>query len=208
VIIRGANSSPFALLARTGQETEVAKIIITSEDQSVTEVELVKERVTIGRKPHNDIVLDHRAVSSAHATLTVMLDDVILEDLGSTNGTFINGQKVYRHKLAEGDKVAIATFELRFVASPMKPQPSGRIEVLSGAHAGKQLLLNKPLTTIGKPGTAVVAVTYAGGTYSAASIEGEGTPLLNGQHIAVEGQRLNHGDLIDLAGTKMTFRAR
>src|SRR6476469_4768023 len=152
---------------------------MTSEDGSVSEVELVKERVTIGRKPHNDIVLDHRAVSSAHATLTVMLDDVILEDLGSTNGTFINGQKVYRHKLAEGDKIAIATFELRFVASPMKAMPTGRIEVMNGAHIGKTLALKKPLTTIGKPGAAVVAITYAGGSYSASKIEGEVGPLIN-----------------------------
>ena len=186
----------------------MAKLIITSEDKSVTEVELVKERVTIGRKPHNDIVLDHRAVSSAHATLSVMLDDAILEDLGSTNGTFINGQKVYRHKLADGDKVAIATFEMRFVASPMKPQPTGRIEVLSGAHSGKTLTLNKPLTTIGKPGTAVVAITYSAGVYEAAGIEGEGTPLLNGSPIADRALRLAHGDVIDLSGTRMTFLAR
>jgi ribosome-associated protein YbcJ (S4-like RNA binding protein) len=189
-------------------ETEVAKIIITSEDKQVREVELVKERVTIGRKPHNDIALDHRAVSSQHATLTVMLDDAILEDLGSTNGTFINGQKVYRQKLADGDKVSIATFELQFVASPMKPQPTGRIEVINGAHAGKRLALNKPLTTIGKPGTAVVAITYAAGTYMAAGIEGEGAPVLNGTPITGQSQRLTDGDVLDLSGTRMTFLAR
>jgi pSer/pThr/pTyr-binding forkhead associated (FHA) protein len=195
-------------LARAGQETEVAKIIITSDDKTVTEVELVKERVTIGRKPHNDIALDHRAVSSAHATLTVMLDDVILEDLGSTNGTFINGQKVYRHKLAEGDKIAIATFELRFVASPMKALPTGRIEVMSGAHMGKTLALKKPLTTIGKPGAAVVAITYAGGSYSASKIEGEVGPSINNASLQDTPRVLAHGDVLDLAGTRMTFLAR
>jgi pSer/pThr/pTyr-binding forkhead associated (FHA) protein len=195
-------------LARQGLEIEVAKIIITSDDKTVTEVELVKERVTIGRKPHNDIALDHRAVSSAHATLTVMLDDVILEDLGSTNGTFINGQKVYRHKLVEGDKIAIATFELRFVASPMKPQPTGRIEVMSGAHAGKTLALKKPLTTIGKPGAAVVAITYAGGSYSASRIDGEVGPSINNAVLQDTPRVLAHGDVLDLAGTRMTVMAR
>jgi pSer/pThr/pTyr-binding forkhead associated (FHA) protein len=185
----------------------VAKIIITSEDKTVREVELVKERVTIGRKPHNDITLDHRAVSSQHATLNVMLDAAILEDLGSTNGTFINGQKVYRQKLADGDKVSIATFELQFVASPMRPVPSGRVEVQNGAHAGKQLALNQPLTTIGKPGTAVVAITYAAGAYLAAGIEGEGAPKLNGVPLEATSQRLNHGDLIDLSGTRIVFLA-
>lgn len=186
----------------------MAKIIITSDDNTVTEVELVKERVTIGRKPHNDIALDHRAVSSQHATLTVMLDDVILEDLGSTNGTFINGQKVYRHKLAEGDKIAIATFELRFVASPMKPQPTGRIEVMSGAHMGKTLALKKPLTTIGKPGSAVVAITYAGGSYAASRIDGEVGPSINNAPLQDTPRTLAHGDVLDLAGTRMTFLAR
>lgn len=185
----------------------MAKIIITSDDNTVTEVELVKERVTIGRKPHNDIALDHRAVSSQHATLTVMLDDVILEDLGSTNSTFINGQKVYRHKLVEGDKIAIATFELRFVASPMKPQPTGRIEVMSGAHMGKTLALKKPLTTIGKPGSAVVAITYAGGSYSASRIDGEVGPSINNALLQDTPRTLAHGDVLDLVSTHMTFLA-
>jgi len=186
----------------------VAKIIITSEDKTVREVELVKERVTIGRKPHNDITLDHRAVSSQHATLNVMLDTAILEDLGSTNGTFINGQKVYRQKLADGDKVSIATFELQFVASPMRPVPSGRVEVQNGAHAGKQLALSQPLTTIGKPGTAVVGILFTNGTYAAAVIDGETGPAINGVTLGAAPHPLTHGDVLDLAGTKMTFLSR
>jgi pSer/pThr/pTyr-binding forkhead associated (FHA) protein len=186
----------------------VAKIIITSEEKIIKEVELVKERVTIGRKAHNDIAIDHRAVSGQHATVTVMLDDAILEDLGSTNGTLLNGEKVYRHKLKDGDKFTIATFELKYVASPPKARPTGRIEVMNGAHSGKQLALNKPLTTIGKPGSAVVAIIYAGGTYSASTIDGEVGPSINGAVLESEPRRLSHGDVLDLAGTRMTFLAR
>ncbi len=187
---------------------EVAKIVITSEDKQVKEIELVKERVTIGRKPYNDIVVDSRAVSGQHATITVMLDDAILEDLGSTNGTFIRGEKVFRQKLVDGDVIVIANAELKYVASPAKALPTGRIEVLSGAHRGKKLALNKPLTTIGKPGSAVVAVTYAGGVYSASTIDGEMGPSINGAELQSEPRRLSHGDKIDLAGTSMTFLAR
>lgn len=186
----------------------MAKIIITAEDQTTREIELVKERVTIGRKSYNDIVIESRAVSGQHATITVMLDDAILEDLGSTNGTFIRGQKVFRQKLADGDIVTIANAELKFVASPPKAMPTGLIEVLSGSHKGKKLALNKPLTTIGKPGAAVVAVTYAGGVYSASTIDGEIGPSINGAELQTEPRRLSHGDKIDLAGTKMTFLAR
>lgn len=186
----------------------MAKIIITSDEKVVKEVELVKERVTIGRKPHNDIAIDHRAVSGQHATITIMLDEAILEDLGSTNGTLINGEKVYRHKLADGDKVTIAIFELQYVASRPKPKPTGRIEVMNGAHTGKQISLNKPLTTIGKPGQAVVAITYSGGLYSASRIDGEIGPAINGAALEAAPRRLSHGDVLDLAGTRMTFLAR
>lgn len=185
----------------------MAKIIITSEGKVLREVELVKERVTIGRKGYNDIVLENRAVSGQHATITLMLNDAVLEDMGSTNGTFLTGNKVYRQKLVDGDTINIATFELKFVASPKKIQPGGKIEVMNRAHAGMCLALNKSLTTIGKPGEAVVAVTYAGGAYSAATIEGEVGPSINGVLLESEPRRLHHGDIIDLAGTRMTFLA-
>jgi pSer/pThr/pTyr-binding forkhead associated (FHA) protein len=186
----------------------VAKIIISSEDKVIQEVELVKERVTIGRKPYNDIVIDHRAVSGQHATVTLMLEDAILEDLGSTNGTFLNGEKVYRQKVGDGDKIAIAIFELKYVASPAKISPSGRIEVLSGAHTGKSMALTKPLTTIGKPGSSVVAITYAAGVYCAARIDGEAGPTINGEPLGGGPRKLAHGDTFDLGGTKMAFKAK
>lgn len=186
----------------------MAKIIISSEDKVIQEVELVKERVTIGRKPYNDIVIDHKAVSGQHATITLMLEDAILEDLGSTNGTFVNGLKVHRQKIVAGDKLTIAIFELQYVASPARIAATGKIEVMNGAHTGKRLALNKPLTTIGKPGSAVVAITYAGGAYSAAMIDGEIGPSVNGAVLKEGGRRLVHGDVLDLAGTRMTFLAK
>lgn len=202
----GSVCSPFALEGRP--ETVVAKIIISSEDKVIQEVELVKERVTIGRKPYNDIVIDHRAVSGQHATITLMLEDAILEDLGSTNGTFANGEKVYRQKIVDGDKICIAIFELKYVASPPKVAATGKIEVMNGAHTGKRLALNKPLTTIGKPGSAVVAITYVAGLYSAAKIDGEMGPSINGAALEDAPRRLAHGDVLDLAGTRMTFLAK
>ena len=202
----GSESSPFACVPV--RRPVVAKVIISSEDKVIQEIELVKERITIGRKPYNDIVIDHRAVSGHHATITLMLEDAILEDLGSTNGTFVNGEKVYRQKIVGGDKVNIAIFELKYVASPPKVAATGKIEVMNGAHTGKRLALNKPLTTIGKPGSAVVAITYAGGTYSAARIDGELGPSINGATLEAVPQRLAHGDVLDLDGTRMMFLAK
>jgi pSer/pThr/pTyr-binding forkhead associated (FHA) protein len=203
----GSESSPFACQGQFRRKA-VAKIIITSEGKLVREVELVKERVTIGRKPHNDIALDHRAVSSSHATITLMLDDAILEDLGSTNGTLMKGEKVFRQKLTSGDKVTIAIFDLEYLATPARATPSGFVEVLNGAHAGKKMSLSKPLTTVGKPGAAVVAITYAGGHYAAARIDGESAPSVNGNALEDGALRLAHGDVIDLGGTRMVFLSR
>ena len=200
----GSESSPIACRGRS-RRIVVAKIIITSEGQFIREVELVKERMTIGRKPHNDIALDHRAVSSQHASITLMLEDAILEDLGSTNGTLIQGEKVVRRKLTSGDKVTIATFDLEYLATPPKAIPSGLIEVLNGAHAGKKIGLSKPLTTVGKPGAAVVAIIYIAGNYAASKIDGESGPAVNGNILDDERLSLRHGDVIDLGGTRMVF---
>ena len=186
----------------------VAKVIITSEGQFVREVELAKERVTIGRKPFNDIALDNRAVSSSHATITLMLDDAILEDLGSTNGTLMKGEKVSRQKLQDGDKITIATFVLEFLATPPKVAQVGFVEVLNGAHAGKKIQLSKPLTTVGKPGASVVAILCYDGVYSASRIDGERGPSVNGNVLDDVTLRLSHGDVIDLGGTRMVFMSR
>ena len=187
------------------RRSAVAKIIITSDGKSDKEIELDKERMTIGRKAYNDIILEDRAVSGQHANISLMLNDAVLEDLGSTNGTFIAGNKVYRQKLVDGDTITIANFTLTFVASPPNAQPHGQIEVISGAHAGKRLSLSKPLTTIGKPGEAVVAIVYTSGIYAAAKIVGEMGPSINGVELEDQPRSLSDGDMLDLAGTRMKF---
>lgn len=183
----------------------MAKIRVTLEEKLVQELELTKNRVTIGRKPHNDIVIEHRAVSGEHATLTLMFDDAIVEDLGSTNGTFIDGKKVFREKLLPGGAIHIANYVLTYLARETRSRTPGTIEVTSGVHSGKKLVLNKPLTTIGKPGLAVMAVTYGGGTYIASNIDVETGPVINGENLDKGPRRLANGDVIDLAGTRLTF---
>ena len=75
----------------------------------------------ISSKPHNDIVIEHRAVSGVDATVTLLFEDAIVEDLGSTNGTFIDGRKIFREKLspggtiANGDLIDLVGTSLRFL---------------------------------------------------------------------------------------------
>ena len=94
------------------------KLIISRNAQVVQEVELDKERTTIGRHPGNDIVIEHGTVSGRHAAITLVGNEAVLEDLGSTNGTFVNGKRIERHRLANGDRAVIALFQLDFIAPP------------------------------------------------------------------------------------------
>jgi pSer/pThr/pTyr-binding forkhead associated (FHA) protein len=79
------------------------------------EYELNQERLTIGRKPDNDIPIDNLAVSGKHALIITILDDSFLEDLGSTNGSYVNGKLVKKHALKDGDVVAIGKHELKYI---------------------------------------------------------------------------------------------
>jgi hypothetical protein len=86
------------------------------ETTMLKEVPLTKERTTIGRKPHNDIQIDNLAISGEHAVVITILNDSFLEDLGSTNGTFVNGQSVKKHFLQNGDTIELGKYRLKFVS--------------------------------------------------------------------------------------------
>jgi pSer/pThr/pTyr-binding forkhead associated (FHA) protein len=79
------------------------------------EIPLTKERTTIGRKPHNDIQIDNLAVSGEHAVIVTILNDCFLEDLGSTNGTLVNGNPVKKHFLQNNDVVELGKYRLKFI---------------------------------------------------------------------------------------------
>jgi len=86
------------------------------ESTVLKEIPLNKERTTIGRKPHNDIQIDNLAISGEHAVVITILNDSFLEDLGSTNGTFVNGQSVKKHFLQNGDTIELGKYRLKFVS--------------------------------------------------------------------------------------------
>jgi hypothetical protein len=86
------------------------------ETTMLKEIPLIKERTTIGRKPHNDIQIDNLAISGEHAVVITILNDSFLEDLGSTNGTFVNGQSVKKHFLKNGDTIELGKYRLKYVS--------------------------------------------------------------------------------------------
>lgn len=167
--------------------------------------------MTLGRHPRNDIVLSHPAVSGEHAVIVTILDDSFLEDLHSTNGTFVNGHRIGKHFLQHQDAIKMAKFQVEFVADGVRPSAAAQpvlaeIEVLNGNNAGKHVALTKPQTTLGRAGVQVVVIHRQPELYTITHVEGEQPPLLNGVALTKRPERLNHGDLIDLSGTRMAFR--
>jgi len=97
----------------------MAKLILSMDGLVLKEILLSKERTTIGRKPHNDIQIDNLAVSGEHAVIVTILADSFLEDLGSTNGTFVNGKTVKKHFLQNNDVVELGKYKLKYISEAL-----------------------------------------------------------------------------------------
>ena len=208
------------------------KMIVSIDGVVIKEVQLTKDRTTLGRRPYNDIVIDNLAVSGEHAVLQMSGNEVIIEDLNSTNGTYVNGKAAKKQALRNGDSVEVGKYKIKFVSdgagdgfektmmvksgtvaaqnssSPPSVYPSGygaEIDALHAAATGREVPLTKVVTTIGKPGVAVAAITRRQRGFVVHHVEGAGNPTLNGAPIGADPVSLKNGDLIELAGTKMQF---
>lgn len=209
------------------------KIILSIDGVVIKEVQLTKDRTTLGRRPYNDVVVDNLAISGEHAVLQMEGAQVYLEDLKSTNGTYVNGKAIKKQLLQNGDTVEVGKYMIKFVNDAVAglglasgqsyppPAPTillglaadaggadslhATIRVLSGAAAGRELPLTKVVTTIGKPGVAVAAITRGQRGFVVHHVEGAGNPVLNGTPIGAEPLALKSGDLIELAGAQMQF---
>ncbi|MFZ6846896.1 FHA domain-containing protein [Undibacterium sp. RuRC25W] len=197
----------------------MAKIIVTFNGLVQQEVSITKSRMTVGRRPGNDIVIDHLTVSGQHAAIDTTPNGSFVLDLGSTNGTMVNSQPIKKHLLQHDDVIDIGKYKLRFqVEKNAQVQPiSGavvdnvmsapaKIRVMNGNNAGKELILTKPITTIGSPGVQVVAIAKHQTNYSITPVEGTTKPKINEREIVAK-TILEHGDIIDLMSTKMQFLA-
>ena len=276
----------------------MARLILSLDNQVLAEYNMTKERYTVGRLPDNDVRIDNPAVSGHHSLIINILNDSFLEDLNSTNGTYVNGKLIKKHALQHGDVITIGHHQLRFsdqqateteqdefektmviptgrqnadqlaraekladaaVAAvdeagasvkldpeeaaalddrPKAPSlgetvaeepashaethagidpasipnalPLAKLQVLSGSFAGRELELTKALTTLGRPGVQVAAITRRAEGYYIVHVESgkEGDyPLVNGQPIGAQAKKLTDNDVVQLAGVKMGFFA-
>ena len=186
------------------------RMIVLIDSVVIREVPLTKERTTVGRRPYCDIVIDNLAVSGEHAVLQMEGDKVYVEDLHSTNGTYINGKSIQRHLLQHGDTIEAGKYQLRFVQDALADADEGdflqaSIRVLSGASAGREMALTKAVSTIGKAGVGTAAISRRAGGFVVHHVEGAGNPALNGVAFGAEPVNLKNGDMIELAGTQMQF---
>ena len=268
----------------------MAKLILSMDGLVLKEIPLTKERTSIGRKPQNDVQIDNLAVSGEHAVIVTILNDSFLEDLGSTNGTVVNGGAVKKHFLQNNDVIELGKYKLKYISeggqpaagaadfektmilrpsqmkaaaeqakamagasqpamaeaaraaavkqvgtsataagvaekpalapaaaaatasggpvaavAPKPATPLGAIQIISGGNAGKELELQKPLTTLGKPGVQVAVLTRRPQGYFITHVEGANHPSVNGQSIGAAPHALKDHDVIELAGVKMEF---
>ncbi len=252
----------------------MARLILSLDGQVMAEYNMTKERYTVGRLPDNDVRIDNAAVSGHHGLIINILNDSFLEDLNSTNGTYVNGKLIKKHALTHGDVITIGHHHLRFVDSqvesteqdefertlviqpgqvnearlraateslgpptaqataqahvyaPAAPAPAPRapaapaaaekgapsraakLQVLSGQFAGRELELAKTLTTLGRPGVQVAAISRRSDGYYVVHVESSKPgdyPLVNGQPIGPQARRLHDNDVVTLAGVKMGF---
>jgi len=106
----------------------MAKLILSLEGSVIREVPLDKERIMIGRKASNDIQIENLAVSGEHACIVTILDDSFLEDLGSTNGTLVNGSAIKKHILQNNDVIEIGKYKMKYI-EPVVAHKAGQTSV-------------------------------------------------------------------------------
>jgi predicted component of type VI protein secretion system len=103
----------------------MAKLVLSSGGSVLYQCFLDKDRVGIGREPHNQVVIDDAAVNGEHAAIFQVANDHILEDLHSTSGTFVNGVRVLRHILQHGDVIEFGALYLRY----LNPRATSEIDL-------------------------------------------------------------------------------
>ncbi|MBX3643297.1 MAG: FHA domain-containing protein [Rubrivivax sp.] len=93
----------------------MGKLVVSLDGVVIKEVQITKDKTTLGRRPYNDMVIDNLAVSGEHAVLQMVGNDVFIEDLNSTNGTYINGKAIKKQLLAHNDTVEIGKYKIKYL---------------------------------------------------------------------------------------------
>ena len=211
------------------------KLVVAIDGVVLKEVLLAKERTTLGRRPYNDIVIDNLAVSGEHAALHMIGGGVYLEDLHSTNGTYVNARAVRRQLLAHNDVIEVGKYKIRYLAvsdGAVTTTPV-RLAAASGASAPTPLGAGVTMpAALGGTGPALIRILSGAGTgqevplHKVVTTVGkpgmavaavahrrqgyvvapvDGDTLLNGKAVGASGEALQDADVLEIGGVRMLF---
>lgn len=158
----------------------MAKLILSLDGVVIRDIKIDQDRISIGRKPHNEVVIDNLAISGEHSVVTQVVNDIFIEDLGSTNGTLVNGEPIKKHLLQDNDMIEIGKYKLKFIAEKINRPVADDFE--------KTMIIRSPLASSYTPPSAPAAAPKAAEpTPAAASATRVGAlQILTGSHAGKE----------------------
>jgi len=187
----------------------------------------------IGNDPACEIHIDSLAVRPRHAAVTRQGEEMVLRDLGTEEGTFVNNERMTQHTLRDGDTIRVGKHTLTYraeptaeetAAAPAPPAPdapppppedapafsrsaprTAGLQILNGQNLGKTIILNRNLTNLGKTGVQTAVIARRNEGYFLSHLEGEQTPRVNGQAIGDRSWRLEDGQVIQIGNVRMQF---
>lgn len=195
----------------------MAKLIMTQSGKADVDLLLEKDRVTLGRREDNDIVLDDSTVSGLHAIITVDGDgNYTVADQNSTNGSTLNGEKLGSAQLNSGDILMLGQLRLIFSHSSSVGSDStmvmapgtdlGRmaaVKYLSGPSSGQVKVLDKGALSIGTKGTCKAQISRFGEDCYVTYVGGSQLPVVNGKKIGIDKVLLNNKDVVEVGPDKV-----
>ena len=196
---------------------EMAQLILSTDGEIVDTYPIETDVVTIGRHEDNDIFIDCMSVSGFHARVVRVGEAFFVEDLNSTNHTFVNADQISQSALRDGDVMTVGAHNLKFEvsdeesASPGSParngDPAAKL-IVKGQPDKNPIQINGGMVTFGKTGEHVAAITRRGGQYYCLHVDGgesQQETLLNGSPVPNGGQPLKPHDVVKVAGIEMEF---
>ena len=192
------------------ETTASPKLLLSTASQHLRQIVIDKPRLTIGRRPYNDIMLDDLTVSGEHALLLTRAGASVIEDLRSRNGTLVNDEPVIQRALLDGDRIEIGIYRLQYVIEPLIPEGDrppewACVEALSGDAIGKVIAIDRAIVSLSNASGQVAVISRRKNGFFITHLEGTTFPLVNGESTGLISRLLRADDLIELAGTIFRF---
>jgi pSer/pThr/pTyr-binding forkhead associated (FHA) protein len=192
------------------ETTASPKLLLSTASQHLRQIVIDKPRLTIGRRPYNDIMLDDLTVSGEHAVLLTRAGASVIEDLRSRNGTLVNGEAIIQRALLNGDRIEVGIYRLQYVIEPLVPEGDrppewACVEALSGDEPGKVFAIDRAIVSLSNASGQVAVIARRRNGFFITHLEGATFPLVNGEPTGLIARLLKPGDLIELAGTIFRF---